>query len=138
MQLEVVTPRGTVVSAEVSEVTAPGIEGEFGALPGHTPFITALKAGVLSWKTAEGKGKSLLAVGPGYAEVSGADKIVIITRATVKPEDVNTGELKAKLDEVERGLREWKEGQKPSREELTADATWLQAQLELKTVADKA
>ena len=140
MQLEVVTPRGTVVSTEVSEVTAPGIEGEFGALPGHTPFITALRPGILSWRTGSGsdKGKAtLLAVGAGYAEVSGADKVVVITRAAVRPDEINAGELKAKLEETERSLREWKEGQKPTREELTADAAWIAAQLELQTLAAK-
>jgi len=144
MQLEVVTPRGTVVSAEVSEVTAPGLEGEFGALPGHTPFITAIKPGVLSWRTGPagsptsgGAKPSLLAIGAGYAEVSGADKVVVITRAAVRADEINVAELKAKLDETERALREWKEGGKPTREELTADTAWIAAQLELKTLADK-
>ena len=42
--LEVVTPEKTVVSEEVQIVVAPGILGDFGALPGHTPFLTPLSA----------------------------------------------------------------------------------------------
>ena len=138
MLLEVVTPKGTVVSVEATEVTAPGLLGEFGALPGHTPFITALRPGVLAWKSGDGKGKaSLLAIGSGYAEVSGTDRVVVITRSTARPEDVTASELKAKLDETERSVRDWKDGQKPSREELAADAAWLAAQLEVRALADK-
>ena len=32
---------------EVDEVTAPSVAGEFGVLPGHLPFLAALKAGML-------------------------------------------------------------------------------------------
>ena len=138
MQLEVVTPRGTVVSAEVSEVTAPGLLGEFGALPGHTPFITALRPGVLSWKTNDAKGKaSLLAIGAGYAEVSGNDRIVVITRATVRPDEINAADLKQKLEDNERMARDWVDGHKPTRDELASDAAWLTAQLDLAAIAAK-
>ena len=50
MQLEVLTPQRTALNAEVDEVTVPGLAGEFGVLPGHTPFLTALKEGTLSWR----------------------------------------------------------------------------------------
>ena len=46
---------GTALNAEVDEVTVPGLAGEFGVLPGHTPFLTALKAGVLSWRGKGGR-----------------------------------------------------------------------------------
>ena len=49
--LEIVTPQGLVFSEEVDEVTANGSEGEFGVLPGHVPFVTTLKIGLLSSKT---------------------------------------------------------------------------------------
>ena len=45
MQLSVTTPRGALVDTEVDEVTAPGALGEFGVLPGHVPFLSALKPG---------------------------------------------------------------------------------------------
>ena len=48
MQLTVTTPRGYLVQIEVDEIAAPGVEGEFGVLPGHIPFMSVLKPGVLS------------------------------------------------------------------------------------------
>jgi len=83
MQLEVLTPQRTALNAEVDEVTVPGLAGEFGVLPGHTPFLTALKEGTLSWRGKSGSGA--LHIGPGYCEVDGKDRIVVLTQSADKP-----------------------------------------------------
>ena len=57
--LEVVTPQKLIVSEEVEIVMAPGSEGEFGALKGHTTFLTSLKVGTLRYKDAGGKERFL-------------------------------------------------------------------------------
>ena len=44
--LEVVTPDRLVLSTEADVVVCPGVEGQFGVLPGHIPFLSAL------WKSA--------------------------------------------------------------------------------------
>ena len=49
--LEIVTPRGTALSAQVDEVTAPSVKGEFGVLPGHLPLLAALRTGIVSLRT---------------------------------------------------------------------------------------
>ena len=38
LQLDVVTPAGSVLSVEVDSVQAPSVEGEFGVLPNHLPL----------------------------------------------------------------------------------------------------
>lgn len=48
--LEVVTPQELLVSEAVDEVTAEGVEGDFGVLPGHINFLTALRPGVLIYR----------------------------------------------------------------------------------------
>jgi len=48
--LEIVTPERALIKEWVDEVTAPGTEGEFGVLPGHTPFLTTLKISEISYK----------------------------------------------------------------------------------------
>lgn len=67
IQLEVVTPEKLVVKAEVDEVVAPGLLGEFGVLPGHTTFLAELGTGRLAY-TANGQPKTLEISG-GFAEV---------------------------------------------------------------------
>ena len=38
IQLDVVTPERRVLAEPVDMVTVPGLGGELGILPGHTPF----------------------------------------------------------------------------------------------------
>ena len=50
IKLDIVTPYGLIFRDDVDEVTAAGSEGEFGVLPGHAPFLTTLKIGMLTYK----------------------------------------------------------------------------------------
>jgi F-type H+-transporting ATPase subunit epsilon len=68
LQLTVVTPESKVVETEAEEVQLPGSEGYLGILPGHTPLITLLKTGVLSYRGAGRSGA--LAVSAGFAEIA--------------------------------------------------------------------
>ena len=86
--LEIVTPDGLKLKEAVSELTAPSVAGEFGVLPGHTPFLTALKEGTLSWRGKSGAGA--LQIGPGYCEVDGKDRIVVLTQSADKPAAATT------------------------------------------------
>lgn len=44
-QLEIRTPEKLIYEGEVTSVQAPGVEGNFQILAGHTPFLTALDVG---------------------------------------------------------------------------------------------
>ena len=48
--LEVVTPMGLLLREEVDEVIAPGEDGYFGVRPGHTPFLSTLGLGEISFR----------------------------------------------------------------------------------------
>ena len=48
LDVNLVTPRGVVAHDATDGLTAPGEEGEFEVLPGHVPFLTALRPGVLT------------------------------------------------------------------------------------------
>jgi F-type H+-transporting ATPase subunit epsilon len=50
LALEIVTPEGLLLREDVDEVVAPGAEGYFGVRPGHTPFMTTLGIGELSYR----------------------------------------------------------------------------------------
>jgi F-type H+-transporting ATPase subunit epsilon len=130
MHVEVVTPHGTALESEVDEVTAPGVRGEFGVLPGHTPFVSALKAGVLSYRAKGGK-RGVLAVGPGFAEVSGRDRIVILTQQAKPADQVDVAAAQRELDDADRQLKESREAG-AGRTELEARRAWAQARLDSK------
>jgi len=68
IKLEVVTPRGAIVSKEVDVVTAPGYAGEFGVLANHAPFLSTIKIGTMTYKVDDKVEK--LMISGGFSEVS--------------------------------------------------------------------
>ncbi len=79
IHLEVVTPKGAVVSEDVDIVTAPGVDGEFGVLANHAPFLSAIKTGTLIFK--KDKQENFLMVSGGFAEVSNNEVIFLVETA---------------------------------------------------------
>jgi len=65
--LEIVTPFRKVFSEPVSAIIAPGEEGYFGVLPGHTPLLTSLQIGYL--KVEQGERVTYFSISGGFAEV---------------------------------------------------------------------
>ncbi|MCI0528313.1 MAG: F0F1 ATP synthase subunit epsilon [Nitrospira sp.] len=101
-QLDVVTPQRLVISEQVNEMTAPGTEGEFGVLPGHTPFLTTLRFGELWYR--KGNVDHFLAVGPGFAEV-GPDKVTILVDIAETQEEINVERAQAARAKAEENAR---------------------------------
>jgi F-type H+-transporting ATPase subunit epsilon len=85
--LEVVTPQKAIVSEEVEIVVAPGSEGEFGALKGHTTFLTSLNVGTLRYKDVNGKERYLFING-GFAEVL-PGKVTILAESAERRQDID-------------------------------------------------
>ncbi len=85
--LEVVTPQKAVVSEEAQLVVAPGSEGEFGVLKGHTTFLTSLKTGMLRYQDTSGKDRYLFVNG-GFAEVL-PDKVTILAESAELKNDID-------------------------------------------------
>lgn len=100
-RLDVVTPTRLVVSTEVDEVTAPGIEGEFGVLPGHTPFLTALGVGELMFR--QGSEVRYLAMCRGFAEVK-HEKATILAEEADFPHEIDLREAEAARAEAEKEI----------------------------------
>lgn len=86
LQLDIVTPDQLVLSREVDYVGAPGLEGEFGVLPGHVPFISALTIGGLYYKT-DGKTRFVFVAG-GFAEVSD-NKVTVLAESAEEAENID-------------------------------------------------
>jgi len=67
IDLEIVTPERKILTVQASEVVVPGVEGYFGVLPGHAPFLTRLGVGEISYK--DPTGTHFLAAADGVVEV---------------------------------------------------------------------
>jgi F-type H+-transporting ATPase subunit epsilon len=102
LKLELVTPYQQVLSQEVDEVTAPGALGEFGVLPGHTPLLTTLKIGELTYR--QGPDLFHVAVNWGYVEVENDVVTVLVT--TAEPADqIDLERARAALGRAQEALK---------------------------------
>lgn len=102
LKLELVTPYKRVLSEEVDEVTAPGLIGEFGVLPGHTPLLTTLRIGELTYKQANRVFH--VAVNWGYVEVE-EDTVTVLVETAEPADQIDLARAKAALERAEQALK---------------------------------
>ncbi|MDB5458845.1 MAG: atpC [Caulobacteraceae bacterium] len=79
LHFSLVAPERQLFSAEVDQVDAPGIEGDFGVLAGHAPFMTALKAGSVTVHDAGAK--RVFIIEGGFADVTAAGLTILAEQA---------------------------------------------------------
>jgi F-type H+-transporting ATPase subunit epsilon len=118
LQLDVITPERRLLSEQVDSVTVPGLNGELGILPGHTPLISQLKTGVLAF--TRGAETRRLLVSGGFVEIND-DRVSVLADLAEFPEEVDTARARLERDEAERQLG----GFTGSPEELAAVQTRL-------------
>lgn len=103
IKLQVVTPRGAVLSEEVDIVTAPGYGGEFGVLANHAPFLSTLKIGVMSYKKA-GNEEQLMISG-GFCKVS-ENQITFLVESAEHGRDIDVDRAMLAKERAEKRLAE--------------------------------
>lgn len=129
LKFEVATPKGLALSVDASSVQAPSVSGEFGVLPGHLPMIAALRCGVVKY-VEEGK-THVVAIDRGFAE-AGPGKVVLLTEALARPEDVNVDEVKKALSAAQAKLAEVKSDVTTAEyQEAQRDVQWAEARLSI-------
>lgn len=101
IQLRIVTPDKTVIDGPVEAVGAVGSEGAFTALPGHLPFLTDLKPGLL-WYRIDGATRDL-AVSGGFIEVM-PDRASVLADSAEYLEDIDVERAERALKKAEERL----------------------------------
>ena len=101
LQLEVVTPDKTVVSAEVEMAVCPGVEGEFGVLPQHVSMLSALKIGDLRYRV-NGKDENVFISG-GFADVNN-NVLSVLAESAELATDIDTARAQAAKERAEKRL----------------------------------
>jgi len=104
LQLEVITPERRVLAEAVSMVTVPGLGGELGILPGHTPLISQLQTGVLSY-VRDGKTFQLHVSG-GFLEIKD-DHVSVLAEIAERPEEIDAARARLAREHVEKQLSSW-------------------------------
>src|SRR3981189_1522392 len=99
LQLDVVTPDRRVLAESVDMVTVPGLGGELGILPGHTPLISQLQTGVLGYVQ---EGHTLqLHVSGGFVEVND-DRVSVLAEVAERPEEIDAARARLARERLEK------------------------------------
>ena len=102
LRLEVVTPSRRVLESRASEVRIPGALGELGVLPGHTPLLTSLGTGEVTWVDGETTGR--LVVQGGFAEVQ-PDAVTVLAAIAETIDEVDVEAARTALADAQETLK---------------------------------
>ena len=101
IRLDIVSAEGAVYSDDIDVVIAPGIEGQLGILPHHTPLMTMLKPGELLVR--KGGEEISLAVSGGFLEVR-PDRVIVLADAAERAEAIDVERAEAAKRRAEERL----------------------------------
>ena len=116
---EVVTPDRKLLSAEADVVVLPGVEGQFGVLAGHVPFLSALDIGEMYYR--DGGKTEYLSVSGGFAEVTGK-KVTIVAEAAEMGREIDIERARKAMERAEKRLAAAK----------TENIDWVRAEASLR------
>lgn len=87
IQLDIVSAESEIFSGTVNAVFAPGIIGDVGIYPQHTPLVTRLKPGELKIEV-EGEEDQFIYVSGGMFEIQ-PDVVTVLSDTAVRAEDLD-------------------------------------------------
>ena len=115
-------------SEDVDVIVAPGVEGELGILPHHTPLMTMLQPGELRVKK-DGEEFSL-AISGGFLEVR-PDRVIVLADAAERVEEIDV----ARAEEAKRRAQERLRERAPGLDMARAEAGLRRSMARLEVVA---
>ncbi|HLA17662.1 MAG TPA: F0F1 ATP synthase subunit epsilon [Candidatus Limnocylindrales bacterium] len=128
--LEIVTPERLAYSDTVESVQLPGVEGELGVLPHHTPLVSMLGLGELRIRK-DGEVETF-AIAGGFLQVR-PDKVVVMAEMADMAAEIDLEKAEEARKEAERAL----EGGFHEGADLAAARAALQVALLRQRVAER-
>lgn len=103
LRLEIVTPEAKTYSEEVETVSLPGLEGDLGVYPNHTPLMTQIVAGQI--RVVQNGQSKFLAVGAGFVEITG-NQVSVLTDMAVQADNIDEQAAEEARKRAEKRLKE--------------------------------
>jgi F-type H+-transporting ATPase subunit epsilon len=97
VQFSLVSPERELFSGEAVQVDAPGVEGDFGVLARHAPFMTTLRPGVV--RIHQEGGSTSVFVRGGFADVTPSG-LTILAEEAVRLDDVDVTLLDTEISNL--------------------------------------
>ena len=110
INFDFVSPDASIVSSEVDMVLIPGVDGDAGILPDHSPFMTTLRQGIVEVTFEQGNVKKYLVEG-GFADIT-QDKMTILAETSLNLSDSDSKVLKSEIDIINEKLASAEEDEK--------------------------
>jgi len=126
INLEVITPEKLALRETVDEVVLPGLGGELGILPDHTPLISQLQTGVLTYR--QGSEKKLMHVSGGFVEIL-PDRVSVMSDVAERPEEIDYERALRARERAEKRLASGSPDIDPRRAELKLQRAMVRIQL---------
>ena len=102
-RFELVSPDSLVKDMTAEMVIVPGMDGDFGVLPGHSPMMSTIRPGVVEIHEAEGSDADRLFVKGGLAQVTPTG-LTILAEETILLSDVDIDDLANTMIETRQSL----------------------------------
>jgi len=104
VEFELVSPQRLLMSEPVEMVVVPGIEGDFGVLPGHSLLISAVRPGVIDIHE-NGKVRDRVFIAGGFAQVS-PERCTVLAEEAVMVADIDRAAAEERLNKAKEALTE--------------------------------
>ncbi|MDP6707948.1 MAG: F0F1 ATP synthase subunit epsilon [Alphaproteobacteria bacterium] len=104
LTFELVSPERLLLSVEAEMVTVPGMEGDFGVLPGHAPMISGLRPGVIEVAGTDAGDERIFVAG-GVAEIA-ADELVVLAEEAVPVSELDRATLEQRIQNAREDLED--------------------------------
>ncbi|KJS20923.1 MAG: ATP synthase F0F1 subunit epsilon [Hoeflea sp. BRH_c9] len=95
---ELVSPERLLLSATVTEVVIPGMDGEMTVMAHHAPTMTTIKPGVVTVVTAEGRSDRYVVFG-GFADIL-PEGCTLLAESAVAVADIDRADLAQRLQDA--------------------------------------
>lgn len=94
LNVQIITPEKVLFSDQADMVVVPGTEGDFGVLPGHAPFISTVRPGVITVESGNVTRK--IAVAGGIAEAV-PDRCTVLAEGAEECTDMSAADVESRL-----------------------------------------
>lgn len=102
-KLKIITPTKILHNTNVTMVTAPGHEGEFGILSGHIPLLINLKTGYIKLYDKNETVTEKIFIPSGLCQVK-QDNCTIFIEETINLEKVNAEEIDKEITDLKQKI----------------------------------
>ena len=100
-RLEIVSAERSLFSGEANFVVVPGVDGDLGIFPNHTPLLTKIKPGTLKFRAKDESEETLFFVAGGFLEVQ-PTVVTVLADTVVRGEEID----QARAEESKRNAEE--------------------------------